>query len=184
MAEDLVTLVIRFFYGQTVQSSPMVIGQYVIDIRVSTRAGRWSGRRDAESSAPYMRTRSFAWRGYGRCRQRQHDPNGVSMSTAPASPPPLLRPVDPRLGEAIAYAAIVHADQARKGTDAPYLCHLLQVAGLVIEHGRAPETAVAAEAGPSGQRHRRGSASRPASPRDAAAVPVCRPGGHFPPGPP
>jgi len=55
-----------------------------------------------------------------------------------------VRPTDPRLAEAVSYAAIVHADQCRKGTDVPYISHLLQVAGLVIEHGGEPATAVAA----------------------------------------
>ena len=40
-----------------------------------------------------------------------------------------------RLGEALAFALEAHAGQTRKGTDAPYASHLLQVAGLVLECG-------------------------------------------------
>lgn len=57
---------------------------------------------------------------------------------------PLPAPVHPRFAEAVAYAAIVHADQGRKGTSIPYLSHLLQVAGLAMEHGADPEAQLAA----------------------------------------
>lgn len=43
----------------------------------------------------------------------------------------------PRFEQAIAYAALLHADQRRKGGDIPYLAHLMAVAGLVIEDGAA-----------------------------------------------
>ncbi len=35
-----------------------------------------------------------------------------------------------RLSEAATYALAIHAHQARKGTDIPYISHLLSVAGL------------------------------------------------------
>lgn len=57
---------------------------------------------------------------------------------------PLPNPLHPRLAEAVAYAAIVHADQGRKGSAVPYLAHLLQVAGLAMEHGADPEAQLAA----------------------------------------
>ena len=41
----------------------------------------------------------------------------------------------PRFDEALVYAAEVHRDQRRKGTDTPYIAHLLHVAALVIEDG-------------------------------------------------
>lgn len=47
------------------------------------------------------------------------------------------------LGRAFAFALEAHADQLRKGGGAPYACHLLQVAGLVLEHGGTPEEAAA-----------------------------------------
>ena len=43
----------------------------------------------------------------------------------------------PRFEQALAYACVLHADQRRKGTDIPYVAHLLAVAGLVIEDGAA-----------------------------------------------
>ena len=39
------------------------------------------------------------------------------------------------LARAFAFALDAHAGQERKGTGAPYACHLLQVSGLVLEHG-------------------------------------------------
>jgi GTP pyrophosphokinase len=49
-----------------------------------------------------------------------------------------------RLAEAITYALDIHAAQLRKGTDTPYIGHLLGVAGLVLEHGGDEEQAMAA----------------------------------------
>jgi (p)ppGpp synthase/HD superfamily hydrolase len=39
----------------------------------------------------------------------------------------------PRFEQALAYAHVVHAAQRRKGSDTPYVAHLLAVAALVIE---------------------------------------------------
>ena len=52
----------------------------------------------------------------------------------------------PSLGfeQAFAYANTIHAAQRRKGTDAPYISHLLGVASLVIEHGGSEDQAIAA----------------------------------------
>ena len=44
--------------------------------------------------------------------------------------------------DAVAYAASVHAAQVRKGTNIPYLSHLLAVASLVIEHGGTEDQAI------------------------------------------
>ncbi len=49
-----------------------------------------------------------------------------------------------RLNSALALAADLHRDQCRKGTDIPYLGHLLIVAGTVIDHGGDEDTAIAA----------------------------------------
>jgi (p)ppGpp synthase/HD superfamily hydrolase len=49
-----------------------------------------------------------------------------------------------RLHRATDFALEWHAEQHRKGTEIPYLSHLLQVAGLVIEHGGSVDQAVAA----------------------------------------
>jgi (p)ppGpp synthase/HD superfamily hydrolase len=48
-----------------------------------------------------------------------------------------------RLTAAVAFAAKHHAAQKRKETDIPYLSHLLQVAGLVLEHGGTIDQAIA-----------------------------------------
>ena len=58
---------------------------------------------------------------------------------------PLSHPVPPGvLVDALAAAAEWHAGQTRKGTAIPYVSHLLQVAGLVLEHGGDVELAAAA----------------------------------------
>ena len=49
-----------------------------------------------------------------------------------------------KFGAAFEYAAIVHAAQRRKGTDIPYVSHLLGVAALVLESGGDEEAAIAA----------------------------------------
>ena len=40
-----------------------------------------------------------------------------------------------KLVAALEFALSAHGDQKRKGKDVPYVSHLLQVAGLVLEHG-------------------------------------------------
>ena len=45
--------------------------------------------------------------------------------------------------EALNYAYELHNHQTRKGTDIPYISHLLAVAGLVLEHGGSEEEAIA-----------------------------------------
>lgn len=49
-----------------------------------------------------------------------------------------------RYPEAVAYAAAVHATQVRKGTDIPYIAHLLGVSSLVLEAGGTEDQAIAA----------------------------------------
>ena len=48
-----------------------------------------------------------------------------------------------RLVEAFTFAVEHHGAQVRKGTRIPYVSHLLQVAGLVFEHGGTVSQAVA-----------------------------------------
>jgi hypothetical protein len=48
-----------------------------------------------------------------------------------------------KVGDALAYAAEVHAGQQRKGTSIPYLGHLLTVAALVVEDGGSPDEVAA-----------------------------------------
>ena len=46
--------------------------------------------------------------------------------------------------EALLYAARLHRDQTRKGTDTPYITHLLAVAAIVGENGGTEDEVVAA----------------------------------------
>ena len=57
-------------------------------------------------------------------------------------PVPLLNPS--RFADALAYATTLHAEQRRKGTDIPYIAHLLGVASLALEHRPDEDLAIAA----------------------------------------
>lgn len=48
------------------------------------------------------------------------------------------------LARALEFAAVAHGDQTRKGTTIPYVSHLLQVSGLVLQWGGDLEQATAA----------------------------------------
>jgi GTP pyrophosphokinase len=50
----------------------------------------------------------------------------------------------PRFAEALAYAALLHAQQKRKGTEVPYAAHLLGVTAIALEHGANEDEAIAA----------------------------------------
>jgi GTP pyrophosphokinase len=56
--------------------------------------------------------------------------------------PPLKLGQDFR--DALAFAAEAHDGQGRKGTDIPYVAHLLAVTAIVLEHGGDEEQAIAA----------------------------------------
>lgn len=49
-----------------------------------------------------------------------------------------------RFDDALAYAQEAHRDQLRKGTQIPYISHLMAVAGIVLENGGDEDTAIAA----------------------------------------
>ncbi len=49
-----------------------------------------------------------------------------------------------RFRQALEFATRLHADQIRKGTDIPYIAHLLAVTALVLEHGADEDVAIAA----------------------------------------
>jgi (p)ppGpp synthase/HD superfamily hydrolase len=49
-----------------------------------------------------------------------------------------------RFEEALQYATRLHASQKRKGTEVPYVSHLLSVAALVLEEGGGEDDAIAA----------------------------------------
>lgn len=49
-----------------------------------------------------------------------------------------------RFDQAIHYALLIHAGQTRKGTDIPYVSHLLGVASIAIEYGATEDEAIGA----------------------------------------
>lgn len=49
-----------------------------------------------------------------------------------------------RFAEALTYAAHLHAEQTRKGSDLPYISHLLGVASLTMEYGGGEDECIAA----------------------------------------
>lgn len=49
-----------------------------------------------------------------------------------------------RFSEALVYATYLHAAQRRKGTQVPYVAHLLAVAAIVLEAGGTEDEAIAA----------------------------------------
>ena len=49
-----------------------------------------------------------------------------------------------RFEHALQYAIIVHAGQVRKGTQIPYISHLLAVTSIVLEHGATEDEAIGA----------------------------------------
>lgn len=52
--------------------------------------------------------------------------------------------LSPRYAEAVEYASRMHADQVRKGTSIPYICHPLAVSALTLEAGGDEDVAIAA----------------------------------------
>lgn len=49
-----------------------------------------------------------------------------------------------RFNDALVFAAQLHAGQVRKGTDIPYIAHLLAVASIALENGADEDEAIAA----------------------------------------
>jgi GTP pyrophosphokinase len=52
-------------------------------------------------------------------------------------------PSTARFCEALQYAVQLHAPQRRKGSDTPYIAHLLSVTAIVLEHGGSEDEAIA-----------------------------------------
>jgi (p)ppGpp synthase/HD superfamily hydrolase len=50
----------------------------------------------------------------------------------------------PRYQEALVYATRLHENQTRKGSDIPYISHLMAVASIALEHGANEDEAIAA----------------------------------------
>src|SRR3954453_6739810 len=53
-------------------------------------------------------------------------------------------PLSERFDEALVYAAAHHRTQTRKGSQVPYMTHLMSVSALVLEHGGSEDQAIAA----------------------------------------
>mgnify|MGYP001226999651 CR=1 FL=1 len=51
-------------------------------------------------------------------------------------------PITDRFTKALDFALKIHEKDTRKGTDIPYVSHLLQVSGLVLEHGGDEDEAI------------------------------------------
>jgi len=49
-----------------------------------------------------------------------------------------------RFDDALHYAVLIHAGQTRKGTDIPYIAHLLGVTSIALEHGANEDEAIGA----------------------------------------
>src|SRR5687767_6440995 len=49
-----------------------------------------------------------------------------------------------RFEDALQFAAKLHAGQTRKGSDTPYIAHLLAVTAIALEHGATEDEAIAA----------------------------------------
>lgn len=52
--------------------------------------------------------------------------------------------LSPRFEQALHYAVLIHAGQLRKGTEIPYLSHLLGVASIALEHDANEDEAIGA----------------------------------------
>jgi len=52
--------------------------------------------------------------------------------------------LSPRFEEALAFAARLHKDQFRKGSQVPYVAHLLGAAGIALDNGADEDEAIAA----------------------------------------
>ena len=52
--------------------------------------------------------------------------------------------LSPRFEQALHYAVLIHAGQLRKGTEIPYLSHLLGVASIALEYGANEDEAIGA----------------------------------------
>lgn len=56
----------------------------------------------------------------------------------------LIKPLSPRFERALVHVTRLHARQERKGSDIPYVAHLLGVASIVLQYGGKEDEAIAA----------------------------------------
>jgi hypothetical protein len=68
-----------------------------------------------------------AWLSYSKCEERE-----------------VQQQLSERFIQAFEMASDLHSGQHRKGTDIPYISHLMSVSALVIEHGGTEDQAIAA----------------------------------------
>ena len=52
--------------------------------------------------------------------------------------------LSPTFEQALHYATLIHAGQCRKGTEIPYIAHLLGVVSVALEHGANEDEAIGA----------------------------------------
>ena len=62
--------------------------------------------------------------------------------SSPPGPAPVR--LTERFQDALIYAHVVHDGQLRKGTDVPYISHLLSVTAIVLEYGGNEDEAIGA----------------------------------------
>jgi (p)ppGpp synthase/HD superfamily hydrolase len=55
-----------------------------------------------------------------------------------------MAPLSPKFEEAFLYAHQLHQTQRRKGSDIPYMAHLMAVSSLALEYGASEDEAIAA----------------------------------------
>jgi HD domain len=110
--------------GEPVSAYPPIEGDLREKLREHTREGL-----KHPDDLPTRRARRWV---------AHHVPRPGQRGSSGASDP------DRRFIEAISDASRYHAGQLRKGTEVPYLAHLLSVAALVIEAGGSENEAIAA----------------------------------------
>jgi (p)ppGpp synthase/HD superfamily hydrolase len=66
------------------------------------------------------------------------------MPTDSSLADPQSAPLSPRFDDALVFAANLHREQRRKGSNTPYIAHLLAVTALALEHGAGEDEAIAA----------------------------------------
>ena len=91
---------------------------------------------------------------HGRCKvltRRVMRRTLVKLADAPSTPASLYpmptqleRPLGPRFSAALAYAADIHRQQPRKGSQVPYIAHILGVTSIALEYGATEDEAIAA----------------------------------------
>src|SRR4051812_42060580 len=71
-------------------------------------------------------------------------PSFISLEHSDDQEVPGVTLLSKRFEDAMIYAAQLHAAQQRKGTEIPYVAHLMSVAALVLEAGGDEDQAIAA----------------------------------------